>query len=476
MSKYSQKPGEGGNEGRHARFQGDEDFIFPNSRDRRENAGLGLQERLPLPPRPQPSTNSSSPSPPVTRNKGISPITRPYETRGQDSRLFNQDDYEHTGRSLTNPSSARSKAGPQSGFQPKTQYQSSDRSSSQQQGQDAGVTSGGHNLPLRSQPRYNKPVEYEQDIDSKSLMMSPTIRGHASMVNSLRSVEIGSNDSSAAEILNTQQPFEQLPQYQNTAPPSSRRGVSSYYSQPAFQVSPIPEESPNPRHGSYASSHVIPSTWDTVDYPEEEEEEESYRPMRIEYDDEKGLVRQASLGKQSRPTITEIRSSSRQESKNQTLLMNTSPDSPVTRHSPLRTNSNSPLPKTSSTASTPTLPRVPSALMAFSFPAPGNFDALKKEAEASSDLGVDSPAHSRNSSMYFPTVEPLNIRSGSMAARMKGRKAPPPGLNLNAVKDAEARGSLTSLPGLIRRATKLATNLDMGKSRDGSWRGTFTAS
>ncbi|KXT16013.1 hypothetical protein AC579_9521 [Pseudocercospora musae] len=40
----------------------------------------------------------------------------------------------------------------------------------------------------------------------------------------------------------------------------------------------------------------------------------------------------------------------------------------------------------------------------------------------------------------------------------------PPRINVDAVRDAEARGSLTSLPDLIRRATKLASNLDRGKT------------
>ena len=43
----------------------------------------------------------------------------------------------------------------------------------------------------------------------------------------------------------------------------------------------------------------------------------------------------------------------------------------------------------------------------------------------------------------------------------------PPRLDLNVVRDAEARGSLTSLPDLIKRATKLAAMIDKGK-RPGS--------
>lgn len=46
--------------------------------------------------------------------------------------------------------------------------------------------------------------------------------------------------------------------------------------------------------------------------------------------------------------------------------------------------------------------------------------------------------------------------------RPRGRK--PPALNMHAVRDAEARGSLSSLTDLIRRATKLASNLDHGRT------------
>jgi hypothetical protein len=46
--------------------------------------------------------------------------------------------------------------------------------------------------------------------------------------------------------------------------------------------------------------------------------------------------------------------------------------------------------------------------------------------------------------------------------RPGGRK--PPALNMGALRDAEARGSLSSLSDLIRRATKLASNLDHGRT------------
>jgi hypothetical protein len=61
-------------------------------------------------------------------------------------------------------------------------------------------------------------------------------------------------------------------------------------------------------------------------------------------------------------------------------------------------------------------------------------------------------------------VHPLQqgAPQGKLSERVGMRR--PPRLNVDAVRDAEARGSLTSLPELIRRATRLAANLDRGKT------------
>ena len=58
---------------------------------------------------------------------------------------------------------------------------------------------------------------------------------------------------------------------------------------------------------------------------------------------------------------------------------------------------------------------------------------------------------------------PDQLEASSPALPESGRRRPPR-LDMDAVRDAEARGSLTSLPDLIRRATKLASNLDRGKT------------
>ncbi|KAI7498350.1 hypothetical protein KC367_g5132 [Hortaea werneckii] len=58
--------------------------------------------------------------------------------------------------------------------------------------------------------------------------------------------------------------------------------------------------------------------------------------------------------------------------------------------------------------------------------------------------------------------EPLKKPLGGLSERAARRR--PPRLDVDAVRDAEARGSLTSLPDLIQRATRLASNLDRGRT------------
>ncbi|CBF76828.1 hypothetical protein AN4767.2 [Aspergillus nidulans FGSC A4] len=57
----------------------------------------------------------------------------------------------------------------------------------------------------------------------------------------------------------------------------------------------------------------------------------------------------------------------------------------------------------------------------------------------------------------------LPQRTPTMSEMRPGARRPPR-LNINAVREAEARGSLTSLSDLIKRATKLATNLEHGRT------------
>ena len=102
-------------------------------------------------------------------------------------------------------------------------------------------------------------------------------------------------------------------------PPSARRGPSSYYGFPGMSfVSPIKEESESRRDSSrksFASSNVIPNRDMSGSYflsegetpSDEEEPSASAETIRgIPSADDTALVRSASLGKRSKPTLTTI--------------------------------------------------------------------------------------------------------------------------------------------------------------------------
>ncbi|KAF8470140.1 hypothetical protein BDZ91DRAFT_761432 [Kalaharituber pfeilii] len=480
MRQYSRRAGDVGNSGKNERYTSESEEYAPITRDREnriQNIGLGIKDRLPLNPRPVlPRGNTNQQPLQSSSNQSKS------QSKKRDSQLNDYEQFNNSGRSLTNPQGGRTAP-----LRPT--YTPPEIGSLQEE--EPGIAYGGDRPAPRSQPRYNRPVDYDEDFGSPSLMVSPTIG-----VNSPRSILIGFDDSpppvsNGSIPLAPITPSQQSRRFANNPSLSSRRGTSSYYSQPAM-VSPIPEESPSPRHGSYASSYVIPSAWGTVSQSSpsvngDGDDEGRYRRKPSDEDDQPGLVRQASVGKKSKPILTDIRSPSQQESIKESFL-NTDSESPGPSENMAPKNlqvAKGSLPTTSgSIGASPTeSTQEKSALAAFSFPAPGgnvNFGAVRKEAETSSGSGltIDSVPHSRNSSIHS-SVDPLSATRPaqfSTNSRMKGRKVPP-GLNLNAVRDAEARGSLTSLPDLIRRATKLAAVLESGRTNS-SWgsRGSYTAS
>ncbi|KAK0111015.1 hypothetical protein ONS95_001395 [Cadophora gregata] len=302
-------------------------------------------------------------------------------------------------------------------------------------------------------------------------------------------------------------------------PPSARRGASSYYSQASF-VSPIPEESPGSRttHLSYASSAAIPTSWGSnsprYPYDDEYEDESVYdgnfnrsptyeegRESRGSADDndDRGLIRSASFGRRAKPSMITTKSSERIEprpapvpqqkpiqmtklEKMGILPMPGSEDAGATKTNgnglerkesqrntvwPIIGDSNSPLATgtgfidkstSSSEESVPTLAR------AFT-----TDDATPANAANFSDSNAKAMlgAYNAASSLQPPGTQPSRTPSpGNGFSRLSAVRRPPR-LDMDAVRDAEARGSLTSLPDLIRRATRLAAMMDRGK-RPGS--------
>ncbi|KAI1114719.1 hypothetical protein F5Y14DRAFT_160863 [Nemania sp. NC0429] len=218
-------------------------------------------------------------------------------------------------------------------------------------------------------------------------------------------------------------------------PPSSRRGDSSFYSTASY-VSPIPEESPRKRsYMSYASSAAIPESFGSLSpgsqsdvYFDEAIAEESF--ISDDADDSR-LVRSASLGKRGKPS----------------LVTTKAVDKPVS------------------------ISQRPSPKPIQGSPFAGGTGYVDGSSGSSHTSGKD-PAVSalttntmlnafEGASAAYPSAVP-RMDPQPKSSRLSGLRRPPR-LDIDAVREAEARGSLTSLPDLIRRATRLASMMDRGK-------------
>jgi hypothetical protein len=80
---------------------------------------------------------------------------------------------------------------------------------------------------------------------------------------------------------------------------------------------------------------------------------------------------------------------------------------------------------------------------------------------SSPDTSTMMGAYNAASSLQPPGTIPIRTPSPGFSRLSAIRR--PPRLDIDAVREAEARGSLTSLPDLIRRATRLAAMMDRGK-------------
>ncbi|KAK0729737.1 hypothetical protein B0H67DRAFT_6761 [Lasiosphaeris hirsuta] len=230
-------------------------------------------------------------------------------------------------------------------------------------------------------------------------------------------------------------------------PPSARRGASSFYSNASY-VSPIPEESPRSRsHASFASSAAMPESWGeqspgpSPNYPDAYYDDIIAEESAYGDDDEEEsrLVRSASVGKRAKPT----------------LVSATVPGLPDSRPGPTPVQ-NEPFKdgtgyvENSSSAST--LPTLPKAVAGGPSITP---DAMLNAYSSASATDLsDSSAR--------PTPSPQPPPGGRPYSRLSAIRRPPR-LDIDAVKKAESRGSLTSLPDLIRRATRLAASLEKGR-------------
>ncbi|MCJ1383653.1 hypothetical protein MMC17_006767 [Xylographa soralifera] len=275
-------------------------------------------------------------------------------------------------------------------------------------------------------------------------------------------------------------------------PPSSRRGASSYYSQSSY-VTPIPEEAAESirnSHDSYASSHAMPTHWDdglresfVVDEDEDEDEVGDGGDGRssgsAEHDESTSLVRKSTLGTQQKAPLTSSKGceevneaktntgipvpagTSKLNMVSQAVLADgavekvDSGTSDGAKRGPADSgiatlNSNTRLLDPSSSLDHTSARRSAEAIRG---PSPGD-SAL--DPRVRQILGGLEKGGALNPGTPSPITSPSS-ESVNRIKRLRRRE-------LEGTKDPEARGSLTSLPELIRRATKLASNLDRGKT------------
>ncbi|KAI3394771.1 hypothetical protein diail_2240 [Diaporthe ilicicola] len=169
-----------------------------------------------------------------------------------------------------------------------------------------------------------------------------------------------------------------------------------------------------------------------------------------DYGDESRLVRSASIGRRGKAALVttgsrEAPGEAGEDKRPSPTPMQQSPFNDGTGYLEASSNSSTTVPSAKSSKPPP----VGAALTA---------DDILNAYDAAS--AVDSGTSRRMSSISQPPP-PAALQPRAYSRLSAIRR--PPRLDIDAVRDAEARGSLTSLPDLIRRATRLAASLDRGK-------------
>lgn len=247
-------------------------------------------------------------------------------------------------------------------------------------------------------------------------------------------------------------------------PPSARRGASSFYSHLSY-VSPIPEESPRSRsHTSYASSAAMPESWgepspmSTPRNPEaffddrfiedptpSPSEDMSMQSMAEEDGDESRLVRNASVGRRGKAALVTTAPTTRDPDaegvspRPGAAPIQTSPFSDGTGLLEASSNSSSTVPSANSGSRVTWVGTAATA------------DNVRNAASTRASRRMSTSVPAQDESSY-------SLRFSRLSAIRR-----PPKLDIDAVRQAESRGSMTSLPDLIRRATRLAASLERGR-------------
>jgi len=160
-------------------------------------------------------------------------------------------------------------------------------------------------------------------------------------------------------------------------------------------------------------------------------------------DDERGLVRSASVGRKAKPTLVTGGASGNPAGVNGNEL----PVPPPGQTGPLKDGTGY-IEGSSDSGLQQSLAKVPTG------------SAVSTDTTSKANSSANGQDQSSNSSL--PTSNFTEPAGGRGYSRLSAIRRPPR-LDMEAVRNAEARGSLTSLPELIRRATRLAASLEKGR-------------
>ncbi|KAG9255451.1 uncharacterized protein F5Z01DRAFT_54839 [Emericellopsis atlantica] len=242
-------------------------------------------------------------------------------------------------------------------------------------------------------------------------------------------------------------------------PPAGRRGPSSYYSNATF-VSPIPEESTR-SHGSYASSAAMPGVWNpaspltptayaqgyTDSYYDDSVTDRSRDSQGDEFGDESKLVRSASVGKKGKAALVDNKPGASTTGAATEAASAAAPTRPLAQPVQPFANGTGYIEDSTSSETIRT--------------------AAQRNKEAQPTVEEEPQllmpvAYNATPALPGPSASPSPAPERSWSRRISAIKRPP-NLDIDAVRAAEARGSITSLPDLIKRATRLAAMIERGK-------------
>lgn len=303
--------------------------------------------------------------------------------------------------------------------------------------------------PQEPTPVFLNPQDLNDEHRESMLSHNPSTASRltTSSVGTIPDFPVPATTSNASPAVPTAPPPVPAPSQRRSAnlgpPPASRRGVASSYYSTTSNVSPIPEESLR-SPGSYASSFAMPSNWNVNSQAPSPLGDAFYDDsMTIksrdsgmdDSSDESKLVRSASIGKKGKASLVDTRN------------LNVASANPRPSPSPVQRpfNTGTGYLDASTSSSEHTLPH--------------KHQKTGTDAEARDLPSV--PGLTITEGGLPESRIPATTQESTAVASLSTRR--PPKLDMDAVRKAEARGSLTSLPDLIKRATRLAAMIDTGK-------------